>query len=400
MEQPTDAVALPRRPFGDTMRLSSDRFHRPLRTPMSWRTTFIKNFGPNGFSGTTFGDWLRILRENRFDVDFRYWPRAAAITGNSLLNSLVRLWEEYRWSDAVERTIVPPPLFVLGIWRSGTTHLHNLLAKDDRFAFPNTYQVFYPHTLLSTEKQGSRVMQWFMPSTRVFDNVRGGVDQPQEDEFALVACGLSYFLTMVFPRNADLYRRYFSLRDATAAEREAWKSAFLRFLQKLTLKYQRPLILKSPLHTSRIEVLLELFPEAKFVHIHRDPYTVFTSTRHTWGHVNGWWGLQKWDVDDERILADYEDVYGAYFEQRSLIPPGNLCEVAYVDLDRDPLNELRRIYESLALPDFKHVEPALGVYLQSIAGYAKNRFPELSAETRRAIATRWGRCFDEWGYAR
>jgi hypothetical protein len=367
---------------------------------MSWRSTFIRNFGPNGFSGTTFGDWLRILRENRYDVDVKYWPRVAATTYNSLINTLVRVWEDFRWGAAVERTTVPPPLFVLGIWRSGTTHLHNLLAKDDRFAFPNTYQALYPHTFLTTEKHGSRVMQFFMDPTRPMDNVKGGVLEPQEDEFALVASGLSYFLMMAFPRNVNYYRRYFSLCEATADERETWKRALLRFLKKLTLKYQRPLVLKSPLHTCRIEVLLELFPDAKFVHIHRNPYTVYASTEHTWRHVRSWWGLQTAEIDQERILADYEDVYRAFFEQRPLIPAGNLCDVAYADLERDPVEELRRIYQSLALPAFAHAEPAISAYLQSIAGYAKNRFADLSPETRKAIAHRWGRCFDEWGYVR
>jgi len=58
-----------------------------------------------------------------------------------------------------------------------------------------------------------------------------------------------------------------------------WKEALLQFVRKLTWKYQRPMILKSPGHTCRIRFLLELFPTARFVHIHRNPYTVFLSTK-------------------------------------------------------------------------------------------------------------------------
>ena len=161
---------------------------------MSWRTAFIEQLGPGGFSGTTFGDWLRVLRNNRFAIDAKFWPRAALISGNSVVNSLVRHWERLRYGGAIAGTPVHPPLFILGIWRSGTTHLHNLLAKDDRFAFPNTYEVLYPHTFLTTEPIGSRVMQWMMPPTRPMDNVRSGIGEPQEDEFALVASGLSFML--------------------------------------------------------------------------------------------------------------------------------------------------------------------------------------------------------------
>ena len=64
------------------------------------------------------------------------------------------------------------------------------------------------------------------------------------------------------------------------AEVERWKAAFVRFLKKLTLEHDRPMLLKSPPHTGRIKLLLELFPDARFVHIRRNPYTVFQSTRH------------------------------------------------------------------------------------------------------------------------
>ena len=82
---------------------------------MSWRFTIIKYFGPGGFSGTTFGDWLKVLRDNRFAIDSKYWPRAAFITCNSILNSLIRRWETVRYSSAIAGTSVPPPLFVLGL---------------------------------------------------------------------------------------------------------------------------------------------------------------------------------------------------------------------------------------------------------------------------------------------
>ena len=68
----------------------------------------------------------------------------------SVQNSVLRLGENWRFGARVRDTVVPPPLFLLGHWRQGTTHLHNLFATDDRFAFPNTYQALYPHTFLST----------------------------------------------------------------------------------------------------------------------------------------------------------------------------------------------------------------------------------------------------------
>src|SRR5687767_13971231 len=101
---------------------------------MPWREFFVSHFGPGLLCGFTFGDWFRLLWNNRFAVDPPYWVRAALITSGSLQNSFFRFWEHGRYESAIQATEPEPPLFILGIWRSGTTHLHNLLARDPRLA--------------------------------------------------------------------------------------------------------------------------------------------------------------------------------------------------------------------------------------------------------------------------
>ena len=96
---------------------------------------------------------------------------------------------------------------------------------------------------------------------------------PQEDEFAPCLMSLrSLYLGISFPRREDDYARYLDFRGVPQHEVDEWKSAFTGFLKKLTFKYDRPLVLKSPPHTARIRMLLEMFPDARFVHIHRHPY--------------------------------------------------------------------------------------------------------------------------------
>jgi hypothetical protein len=158
-------------------------------------------------------------------------------------------------SPEISATKLDPPLFILGIWRSGTTHLHNLLAQDDGFAYPNTYQVTPPQTFLTTERFNARLMGFFIPKKRPMDNVRFGVAEPQEDEFALTALIGGFSLSWAFPRRAAFYGRYLTLRDLSATEVAEWKAALTWFLQKLTYKYGRPLILKSPGHVALVAVL-------------------------------------------------------------------------------------------------------------------------------------------------
>jgi omega-hydroxy-beta-dihydromenaquinone-9 sulfotransferase len=369
--------------------------------PMPWRETLLTKFGTSVFAGITFGRWLRVLRENHFAVDPPYWARAAAITFNSIPNTLLAAWENLLYRRKITATKIEPPLFILGIWRSGTTHLHNLIAQDNRFACPNTYQVMFPQTFLTTESFNARLVGFFIPKKRPMDNVTFGVAEPQEDEFALAALIGGFPLAWAFPRRAEFYNRYLTLRDTSAKELAEWKAALTWFLQKMTFKYGKPLILKSPGHTCRIRVLLELFPEARFVHIRRNPFDVFRSTVHLMrSGVTPVWALQRPDFSDldDRILRQYKEVYDAFFEERALIPKGRFHEVGFEELEKDSLGQVRRIYESLGLPAFQIAEPALRGYLASLTGYQKNVFPDLPADLRQRIGQEWRRCFEEWGY--
>jgi hypothetical protein len=98
-----------------------------------WREALLQRFGGGGFAGITMGRWLRVLRDNHFAVDRPYWGKAAMITLASIPNTLLGAWENLWYRRRVRNTKIDPPLFILGIWRSGTTHLHNLLAQDGRW---------------------------------------------------------------------------------------------------------------------------------------------------------------------------------------------------------------------------------------------------------------------------
>ena len=226
--------------------------------------------------------------------------------------------------------------------------------------------------------------------------------EPQEDEFAFCSMtGRSVAMGWAFPRRAqDQYDRYLTFRDASATEVAEWKATLTELVQKLSFKYEKPLVLKSPAHTCRIKLLLEVFPNARFVHIHRNPYRVFQSTIHLMRAISPWITLQRPNFGDleARTIRQYKEVYDAFFLERGLIPDGQYQEVAFEDLEADPVGEMRRIYAGLALGDFGHVELALERYILSLEGYKKNEFPDLRVELREQIAREWRPCFDAWGY--
>lgn len=374
-----------------------------VRLPMPSRYSLLRRFGTGFLGGVALGDWLRLLREIRFRVAPSCLFRAGAITTYCGQTSFFRRVENLRFGSKLESVVVQPPIFVLGHWRSGTTHLHQLLTVDNRFAYPNNYQVLFPHAFLTTEAINSRMISLFMPKRRPMDNVEWDMRSPQEDEFALcISTFKSPYMRWIMPQFGEKYDRYLTFRGVPEAEIAEWRDALMLLLKKLTLKYQRPLVLKSPPHTARIRLLLEMFPDAKFIHIHREPYTVFQSSRKTFLVNLDFHRLQRMRSDDidDWIIAQYRRIYDAYFEERSLIPVGQFHEIGFEELEANPLDELRKTYDALNLPDYSRVEPALKQYLESISNYKKNEFPSLRPDLRSRIATEWRKCFDEWGYAK
>jgi len=241
-----------------------------------------------------------------------------------------------------------------------------------------------------------------MPKKRPMDNMALGFEKPFEDEYAICASGrCSPYLSFAFPRRRSHYDRYVTLSDVPSTEVEEWCRQLLHFLQKVTLRSGRRLILKSPTHTGRVGKLLDVFPGAKFIHIHRNPFDVFLSTRHQVHVALDWYQLQTTDREwvDNWIIDRFRMMYDSFFGARALIPESDFCEVAFEQLEQNPIAEIKRIYETLGLPDFAAFKDSLSTYVDSLQGYQKNDFPSLPGELRERIRDEWCPAFRDWGYA-
>jgi len=369
---------------------------------MGWREKLNRATGPGVTLGITTGDWLKLLAANGFEIPPRYWGRTAFATLVSLVNTAWYYTAEVTLSRTVARQNVLPPLFILGHWRCGTSHLHNLLALDSRFAYPNFAQIMIPKTFLTAERVMAAASRLFLPRARMgVDDMAMNASVPWEEEFAMgIITQMSPYLAFAFPRRARYYERYLTFSEVPAAQVSLWKGAFITFLKKLTWKFGRPLILKSPPNTCRIKLILEMFPDARFVHIHRDPYVVYQSTRHL--QIKCWenCALQSLDqsVIHDQVIRQYRIIMDSFFNERRLIPPERFCEVSYHDIEKEPVHAVRSIYEKLNLPAFTAVEPAVETYVKSLSDYRKNAYVDLPADVRNEISRTWKRSFDEWNY--
>lgn len=370
---------------------------------MSIQERFIHWCGSGLMGGVTVSDWVRVLKENRFRISPVATMNAMTVTFASVLNSGFKLLEDWRFRERIVATEVKEPVFILGHFRSGTTHLHNLMTIDERFAYPTLYSCMYPHTFLTTERTNRVWMKFLLPPVREgLDNVRFGWDVPYEDEFALAGLTTySPYMSPAFPNNMEHYDRYVTFANAPPEEAAEWKRSLEWFTKKLTLRDQKPLVLKSPYHTARVHLIRDVFPDAKFIHIHRHPYAVYRSSQRMVKIMIRWWRLQRSDAVDwsERILNQYKEMHESLFEATRDLPANQFVDIPYEDLDAQPMANLEKIYTQLDLPDFEVVRPRLQSYVDSLQSYRKNSFNDLDEAVKKRIATEWKRSFEEWGYA-
>ena len=209
----------------------------------------------------------------------------------------------------------PTPIFILGHWRTGTTHLHNMMGRDPNHTFSTLYQVVFPDSFLTTSGIGTRLLKGALPEKRSYDNVKQGWHEAAEDEIALMKMtnGLSFYSALMFPDRAPEYEKYIDFLEATPEERRRFKKALELFVKKIMLASngRKRVIVKSCPHSARIRMILDLFPDAKFIHIHRHPARSFRSMMHMRGKVD-WENFMH--RPDAKLLAPTQGADGDHWQ--------------------------------------------------------------------------------------
>ena len=360
-----------------------------------------RSWSPRLWLGCDFFGWLRIMTRGRFRFHLPHVHIGVVCATVSFGHTVLKYIQNGLYRGRINRTrIEQAPIFIIGHWRTGTTLLHELMILDSRFNCPNTYQCLDPNHFLLTENLFKRWFQFLLPPRRPMDNMEVGWDRPQEDEFAMCMLGQpSPYLDLAFPNGPQLMPGSLDLEGLPAWQRREWKRTFVQFLKTLTLKDPRRLVLKSPPHSCRIRTLLELFPDARFVHIMRNPYAVFPSTVKLWRTL-----AEKHCVHtphhrnvEEKVLSTFTHMYAKIEEGKKLVRPSHFHELKYEDLVVDPVGQMRTLYERLDLGGFDELSPRLRTYLEQKANYEKNHF-QLTPAQRQVITQRWGDVIRRYGY--
>ena len=347
------------------------------------------------------------MRENSFKISAKKLPQLLYMLGAGILLTPFTLLESLLFAVPIRRhRIRKEPVFIIGHWRSGTTYLQNLLSRDEQFGWcdPVSTTTFCNSYLLGWLL--GRIQGKFLGEARPMDNMKYRLDLPMEDVFALNLISThSIIHLLAFPHSYEHYlKESFTGELSEKAQRE-WEKSTLYVLKKISLrKGGRQLMLKSPDHTCHVEHLRRMFPDAKYINIHRDPYVTVMSTINMFQKQ-----MEKIRLSDppenlDEVLEDaIVELFGHMYEElfrlqdSGAFDAGTIVDVPYRQLSDDPEGCLRRIYRELGLGGFEEALPHFREHIASASGYVKNRF-ELGPQLRDKINERLGFYFDRYGY--
>jgi hypothetical protein len=288
---------------------------------------------------------------------------------------------------------MPPPLFIVGHWRSGTTHLYNVLSRSPALGYAPPIATGLPWDMLGLARLLRPLLERAPPPERFVDSLPVRPDSPQEDEIALANMQpLSFYHGIYFPRRLEeRFRQGVFFEGCRPGAIARWRGRHVLFLHKLALLQPgRRLLIKNPVYSARIALLREIWPEAKFLHVYRDSYRVFASTRSFYLRLLQEFALQPFEQVriDELVLNAYPRMMTCLLEDAAALPATAYAEIRFENFVRDPLGELSRVYQTLGLDGFSAAQPRFEAYFEQVRDYRAAQHP-LPTAAASHVRQRW-----------
>jgi len=332
--------------------------------------------------------WVRMLVRSG-GVRPRYWFRLGFILVTSLVGTIATAHERVvlsvirrkRFGDDAQ--ISRRVIVIVGYYRTGTTHLQNLMSCDERFVTPRWYQCLAGQGFRFGWSALRFVLVPFLGQTRPQDAVGFGPNWPGEDDFALCSWGGCSSIPgrFIWPSRWDDWKRWHGLEGLNEKELNRWRSLMAMFVWKITRgkrNRDRVVLLKTPSHTARIAELDRLFRgNVKFVHLVREPGAVIDSNVRLHESLTGHLLEDGPDVQTirERIVEEYASTETKCCQEAEAIGSDRFVRVRYQDLRCDAIGTLEGVYETLGLGWDEHAERSVRGYLGSLGAYSSAKEP-------------------------
>lgn len=356
-------------------------------------------------AGNSFVNWIGILSENKFRIDFKYIPRALAVTFVTIILTPFQVLEKLLFNRKINKIKLQPPVFIIGHMRSGTTFLHHILSRDKNFSYVTTTEAIFPWVFLTLNKVLRAFMHLVLPEKRPMDNMLLTENLPQEEELAIAnLCLYSPNQGAYFPKKIEMYyNKYSFFENVSDKIIKKWKKVYTFFLKKISYNNNEKTVLsKSLVNSCRINLLTEMFPDAKFIFIYRNPYKVFLSTlklykKFIFEHMS-FQDISTEELQDT-VLKLAKKGYRKYLDDKKLIKKGNLIEVKFEDFVKTPIDHLQKIYEDLNLPGFDEAKTNFINFSKKYENYKQDTY-NIDEELKNKIYNELKFVFDHYNYER
>ena len=292
---------------------------------------------------------------------------AAWIDCTRMAATHLRVEQALRDAPEIEDTELPTPVFVLGLFRSGTTILHRLLGEDrDNRTLPH-WESFDPvHTPDGPEPRQRKLARMLLLADIISPSIRAihPMDAYQTDECRGMFTNVFRTPQFNVQYRAGGYLDWLLAQDATIAYRHHRRQLQL-------VHHHRPhgkrFVLKDPTHTFFVDAILEVFPDARFVFIHRDPAEALSSICSLHAYARS---VFSSDVDAHALGAELSDSYMMRLLEPAVaaldrLPAGRVAHVRAPDLSRDPVGTIARAYRALGMDLGDGARIAMHEYMQA-----------------------------------
>jgi omega-hydroxy-beta-dihydromenaquinone-9 sulfotransferase len=282
---------------------------------------------------------------------------------------------------------IPDPVFIIGHWRTGTTLLHKLMSLDPNLIAPTLFHVAIPDGFLTSYRFYRPVMKMMVSPYRPMDMVKMGIDEPQEDEYALLRLtGYSPLTHLIFPESGKYYLDSVDSYLPEHLNIKEWEEAYLHFFRKLHLLSGKRVVSKNPFNSMRIKELRTIFPGARFIHIYRNPFCVIPSTRNMFRIVQRQNNLNKnmHDPTIPEVTAVFDRIMTSIRKSLSSLPAETYYEIRFEGLESNPVESLKGIYSHFRLDFSADFEAKVKNYVAEVKDYRKNEF-QLTDEEKNFI---------------
>jgi hypothetical protein len=285
------------------------------------------------------------------------------LTSRLLLEQLV-----HRYPEILEIEVVAP-IIVIGLPRSGTTHLVNLIASDTRLRSLPYWESLEPVPLPGDGPARNGIDPRFTRCQRDYDAQMRMVpllsamhhSQPTsiEEEIELEDLDFASY-TLEWLARVPHWRDFY-----LGLDQHAHYAYMKKVLQAITfLRGPKRWVLKSPQHLEQIPALLATFPDATFAITHRDPVSVIQSAATMLAYGDR---MRRAAIEPE-ALAEYwvdrvDRLLQACVRDRDLLPPDRSIDVVFHEFMADDIGTVERIYERAQLPMTDGVRRQLDAFM-------------------------------------